>query len=331
MNPIADFFRQNPVKNKKIVLSLDLDNTLVIRDKGANYINPKIKSLLLELIKEHKAIALPNTGRELIGFTAFQKQALLLKNGVLGSGSIVVYNGHKYFDRKSLISKKILLSLCSLVEKGVVPFIDMSGMFGRKIFYHPRALETADLFFSQNPQEWFSKLPPTLPISKFNTKILNTVFRVEFPTSSENTDLFAGLSDKKIGGMSALSSLAGIKISDLGNYSIKNKLFFNERYINSYVFARFEKKPTFINKSIGLKNWLKKSGLARKGLFIVHIGDKDSGLINDTLIKEAVPAAKIVMVGQKCQLGNPLVDLYLRGPIEDELLLFLEGLRNSLK
>ena len=49
-------------------------------------------------------------------------------------------------------------------------------------------------------------------------------------------------------------------------------------------------------------------------------------MINDTLIKEAVPEAKIVMVGQECQLGNPLVDLYLRGPIEDELHIFLQGL-----
>ena len=150
-NPIDDFFQKNLVKGKRVVLSLDLDNTLVIRDKGANYVNSKIKASLIKLTKDFKTIVLPNTGRELIGFAAFQRQGLPLKNGILGSGSIVICNNRKYFDKRSLISKKILISLCSLVKKGILPFIDFSGMFGRKIFYHPNVLQIKDLFFSQNP------------------------------------------------------------------------------------------------------------------------------------------------------------------------------------
>jgi len=310
INPIDVFFQQNPLKGKKIILSIDLDNTLIIRDKGANYINPNVKSLLIKLIKDHGILAIPNTGRELIGFTTFQRQALPLKNCILGSGSIIICNNRKYFDERSSINKKILISLCSLVKKGDLLFVDLSGVFGRRIFYHPNALSIKDLFFSQNPKAWFLKFPTTLPIKRLKPKDLNQVFRVEFPTSKANKDLFASLSQKKSEALSDLGNLAGIKTKDLENYSIKNKLFFNEKYIKDYVFARFEKKTKFINKSIGLKNWLDKSGLSKKNTFIVHIGDKDSGLINDTLIKEAVPKAKIVMVGQKCQLGNPLVDLY---------------------
>jgi len=172
INSVDDFFRQNQLKGKKVILSLDLDNTLIIRDKGANYINPKIKFLLIKIIKDYGVVAIPNTGRELIGFAAFQRQALPLKNGILGSGSIVICNNRKYFDKRSLISKKILISLCSLVKKGILPFIDFSGMFGRKIFYHPNVLQIKDLFFSQNPKEWFLKPPPALPVTKFNAKDL---------------------------------------------------------------------------------------------------------------------------------------------------------------
>ncbi|MDO8668326.1 MAG: hypothetical protein Q7K35_04530 [bacterium] len=331
INSVADFFRQNKPKSKQVILSLDLDNTLIIRDKGGNYINPKVKSLLIKLMDRYGVVVVPNTGRELVGFAAFQRQALPLKNGILGSGSLVIRNNRKYFNKRSQISKKILVLLCSLVQKGRLPFIDLSGMFGRKIFYHPGALPIKGLFFSQNPKEWFLKLPPTLPIKKYKGEDLDTVFRAEFPVSPEHRDLFGNLFDKKSQALFSLGSLAGIKTEDLNDYSIKNKLFFNEKYIKNYVFARLEKKTNFINKGIGLKNWLNKSGLTRKASLIIHVGDKDSGLIDDTIIKESVPEAKIVMVGQRSQLGNPQVDLYLRGPVEDELLIFLKSLHDNLK
>jgi hypothetical protein len=331
INSVDDFFRKNQPKGKQVILSLDLDNTLIIRDKGANYINPKVKSLLIKLMERYGVVVVPNTGRELVGFATFQRQAMPLKDGILGSGSLVIRNNRKYFNKRSLISKKILVSLCSLVQKGRLPFIDLSGMFGRKIFYHPSTLPVKDLFFSQNSKEWFLKLPPALPIAKLKSKNLDTVFRAEFPVSSDHKNLFVSLFDKKSEALFNFGGLAGIKTQDLNDYSIKNKLFFNEKYIKNYVFARLEKKIEFINKGVGLKNWLNKSGLTRKASFIVHVGDKDSGLINDTLIKDSVPEAKIVMVGQRCQLGNPPVDLYLRGPVEDELLIFLKSLHDNLK
>src|SRR3989339_178035 len=189
-NAIDDFFQQNQVNGKRVILSLDLDNTLVIRDKGANYVNPKIKALLIKLTKGFKTIVLPNTGRDLIGYSSFQREVLPLKDAILGSGSIIINDNQKFFDKRSLISKKVLKSLLRLVENGTLTYLDLADMRGRRIFYQSEALVIKDLFFSQNPKEWFLKQPPTLPVKKFTPVDLSSVFRIEFPVSPKNELLF---------------------------------------------------------------------------------------------------------------------------------------------
>lgn len=74
--------------NKKIIISLDLDNTLIIRKKGANYINPKIKYYLKLL--NNKITIIPNTGRDLIGFKSFSEKVFKFKNAVICNGSMLI-------------------------------------------------------------------------------------------------------------------------------------------------------------------------------------------------------------------------------------------------
>lgn len=61
------------------------------------------------------------------------------------------------------------------------------------------------------------------------------------------------------------------------------------------------------------------------------MGNQDSGLINDAIIKSSVPSAFLVMVGDKCSLNKSKVDLYLKGDLENNLLLFLKEFYNNLR
>jgi hydroxymethylpyrimidine pyrophosphatase-like HAD family hydrolase len=91
------------ITKKKLVLSTDLDDTLIIRKKGDNYVSEQTKKIL-EHLHEHPDIYLvPNTGRELIGFASFQKQVINLQNGILGSGAILLCDGKKIFNKETQI------------------------------------------------------------------------------------------------------------------------------------------------------------------------------------------------------------------------------------
>jgi hydroxymethylpyrimidine pyrophosphatase-like HAD family hydrolase len=70
------------ITKKKLLLSTDLDDTLIIRKKGDNYVSEQTKRLLEDLHKHPDIYLVPNTGRELVGFASFQKQVINLQNGI---------------------------------------------------------------------------------------------------------------------------------------------------------------------------------------------------------------------------------------------------------
>jgi len=323
---LDNFFKKNETKTKKIILSLDLDNTLVNRSMGSNYVDKRILDVLYALLKKN-VIILPNTGRDLVGFSAFQRDALNLNNAVLGSGSVILVDGKKFFNKKSEIDHKLIKYLFDSVFKKNIDFIDLSSYSGRDLIFGTK--KHRELYFSQNPRDWFDKKLPTIHnVNQVNETKFRRVFRVEFPVfKNDNKILYRHLINKSNKAINIFSDFVGRKLEN--DYAIKRKLYFSNSMQGEVLFARLEKNTNYVNKSAGLRNWLTKKKLYR-GIFVVHVGDKDSGLINDTIIKQELPSALVVMVGNKCRLDNPLVDLYLRGNVDDELYLFLEMLLKSV-
>ncbi|MCX6789083.1 MAG: HAD hydrolase family protein [Candidatus Gribaldobacteria bacterium] len=76
-------------KGKNIVLSIDLDNTLVNRKKGDNYIPEETVEIIKLLRQEPGIYLIPNTGRDIIGFGSFVKENIDFSDAVLGSGSLI--------------------------------------------------------------------------------------------------------------------------------------------------------------------------------------------------------------------------------------------------
>ncbi|OGB75397.1 hypothetical protein A2810_03050 [candidate division Kazan bacterium RIFCSPHIGHO2_01_FULL_49_10] len=339
MKKAIDAFLDEHIVGKRlpIVVSLDLDNTLVIRDKGSNYINKKVKAIIKSLVSDKLIILLPNTGRDLLGFSAFSRSFLNLRNAVLYSGGLIVHNSKKYINKNSIIDRVALRHLLKGVESGQLPFVDLSYPKGRIVYYNDHALDYRDLFFAQNPRDWFKggQLPPIRNIRRLSDKGLREVLRVEFPVIRSwvgHRLLFERLTAKTEHNISQLGRLLGVRGNDIfRNYSLKRKVFFSDKYDkHDLIFARLSKLTTFVNKGIGLKEWLARAKISSSNHIILHIGDTDAGLINDTLIKQDVPDALLIMVGKKCSLNNPQVDLYLHEDAEMALVSFFDELYKKI-
>ena len=315
--------------SKRLILSIDLDNTLVNRDKGANYIHPPTLKLLKELIRKRKLTFIANTGRDIIGFKSFVRDAIPAKNAILGSGSVIICGGRKKYLNKSTISKSVVKIMTKAVEKGLLPFVDIYYNSGRIIFYNNEGEQYCDLFYGQNPKEWFAgKMPPAYYINNINKYLPDNIFRLEFSIFSKYKKLYTELINKD--GKAFVSFLKLLKTKAINNtrYSFNRKVFFVPKYEGKLIFARLEISDKFVNKGLGLSAWFKDANIKAKDINLIHIGDKDSGLINDALIKKEIPGSFVVMVGDKCLLNNPEVDLYLRGNTDIQLYNFLMDFNN---
>src|SRR5680860_501828 len=91
---------QKIANRRKIILSIDLDNTLVNRSLGSNYIKPETLEILKKLDK-NKFTIMPNTGRDLVGTRSFFYDTIKLNDAIMGSGSVIMAEGKVYFNSAS--------------------------------------------------------------------------------------------------------------------------------------------------------------------------------------------------------------------------------------
>lgn len=320
-NSISEFLKTLD-KEQEIVLSMDLDNTLVNRNKGDNFIPEDTFEIVKSLSGIPGFYLIPNTGRDIIGFASFIKENMDFPDAILGAGSLIKINGKYIFDTNSEIEWSVVQILLDGVKNGILPYIDLTHKEGRLIIYSDvNGLEFKDLFFSQNPRSWFGKeLPPAVALSSLDKKI-DFVFRIEFPVLPKHKELFDELTSRKENGIIYLVDILKTSMDKLGNYTVKRKAFFNEVYKGGVAFSRFEKHTDLSSKGHGIKRWISEKKLNNP--IVIHVGDQDYGIINDTLVKAELPDAKLVMVGDRCKRDNPLVDLYLTGDIDKNIYNFL--------
>lgn len=312
-------------KDRDVVLSMDLDNTLVNRNKGDNYI-PKDTLEIVKLLEQKSGFYfVPNTGRDIIGFNSFMKENIIFSDAILGAGSLIKINDKYIFDTNSEIEWPVIQILFEGVKNGDLPFIDLTYKDGRMVIYNDtNGLEFKDLFFSQNPRSWFGEeLPPVMALSALDRKI-DSVFRIEFPVLPNYKKLFDELTSRREGGIVYLADILKTPMDGLSSYTVKRKAFFNKEYKDKVVFARFEKHTDLSSKGHGIRIWLNEKKLDNP--IVVHVGDQDYGVINDTLVKAEIPDAKLIMVGEGCKRNNPLVDLYLTGDVDAEVKELLSAL-----
>ena len=330
MNKLRDYILAT--KGKTLLLSLDLDNTLVNRDLGSNWVFPKTLELLKKLLDQENFKPIINTGRELIGYNSFCNQAVNINNAILGSGSITLVNGKANFNREGEIEAGLVQIFLEAVRSGKLAFVDFSHYNGRSLFFNKKLVgehQLQSLFYSQNPRDWFgSQLPPVTEIST-QKDAPKMIFRIEFPIPVKQTELFKKLGAKDSGAINDLAKLIGSFEKD--NYLLKRKAFFNDDFKGEFHFGRLERSSKFINKGIGLVKWLDQSRLKISDVSIVHIGDRDSGIIDDTLVKRHITNAFMVIVGDKSKADNPHVDLYLKDNVDEAVFGVLELVHRILK
>lgn len=300
-------------KNKKTILSLDLDNTVVDRKKGDNYVLPALKKAVEKVMKSESIIPVINTGRDIVGYRSFQREVLDIADAVLGSGTLIVHDNIIDLNEKGFIDSLYIEFLENAVEKGRLPFIDITHAEGRMIVYNDQKVEDLNvesLFYSQTPRTWFETKQPIIKIKDYVRP--KYIFRIEIPVFKDRIEnVYEELIKKSDYALSGLNKFLHSEI-DTQRYVLNRKVFFNDAFEGKVIFGRFQKSEFEMNKGLGLQKWLKSKDYSPLDFNIFHIGDKDKGLVNDVLIKDHLPNAHIIMVNSKTK-NNPAVSLYLEG------------------
>lgn len=291
----------------KLLISIDLDYTLVDRSVSGNYVTKENNDLLDKLFFHENVFLLPNTGRELYGFNSFMSQNVKLKNGVFASGRVVRSDGVDYFNKHGLIEKNIIDKFSDLVASSLVNFVDIAYFNNREVVYK----DESDLFFSQNPRDWFENgYPLSTKFGHFKSEN-KPVYRLEFPVF-ENDELFKYTSAESEILISKLIDLFGLDASFKHEYTVKRKSHYYENsYHSKFCYLRIERKSLELGKGAGILNWFNHSGYNIDDFKIIHIGDQDSGLINDTEVKITIPDSILLMVGERCNPNNDKIDIFV--------------------
>ncbi len=311
---------------KRTILSLDLDNTLVNRKKGDNYVLPELKDALKKVMNTDVCIPVINTGRDILGYRSFQREVLDISDAVLGSGTLVVHDNKIYINEKGFIDLPFIEILENAVKNGLLPFIDITHVNGRYVVFNEKVVEDLnayDLFYSQTPSTWFDSVEPKVNIEKYERP--SDIFRIEIPVFKElNNKLYEKIVKKSDDALRFLNVFLNSEI-DINRYVLNRKVFFNDVFKGKVIFGRFQKNEFEMNKGFGLQSWMdiKKYKAAEFNIF--HIGDKDSGLVNDVLIKDHFPNAHIIMVNSKTK-NNPAVSKYLEGDTDKSIAEFINSL-----
>jgi hydroxymethylpyrimidine pyrophosphatase-like HAD family hydrolase len=303
------------LKPGKLLLSIDLDNSLVNRDKGANFVKEESLDLLKEIKQLSNVKLLINTGRENFGYRSFASNLFDPKNAIIGSGSVIIHNGEYFIDEKSLIDKELVEKVIGLVDQGNLGFVDMAHFSDRSIISSPGFRDNA-LYLAQNPDDWFTQESRN-EILAGNRLSIEKVYRIEFPIYKEkDEEFFNALKDKHRNCLSFLSKIIDLPL-DENKFTLKRKAHFCDKYKGKVLFARLEVSEEIVNKGTGLHKWFEIDGDNK--ISVLHIGDSDKGIVNDTIIKKEIPDSTIVMVGEKFDKNNPLVDAYFEGDADEDV------------
>jgi len=311
---------RSKLKPGKLLLSIDLDNTLVNRDRGANFVKKESLGLLKKIKDFANVKLLINTGRENFGYTSFTTEVIDVNNAVIGSGSVIINDGRYVIDEKSLIDKELVDKMVELVDNGDLGFIDISYFLGRSIISRGDFQDNA-LYLCQNPVEWFTGESRN-KILAGDKSCLDKVYRIEFPVyKAKGEDLFDALQDKHRNCIEFLSKMTGITL-DENKYVLKRKAYFQDDFKGKVMFARLEISEQVVNKGTGLHKWFEVEG--DNSINVLHIGDRDKGIVNDTIVKKEIPESLIVMVGEAFDKSNPQVDVYFEGDVDQDVYQILE-------
>lgn len=306
MNELIEILK-DLTSESKVLISLDLDYTLVDRSISGNYVTKENEELLNRLFLHKNVILLPNTGRELYGFNSFMQKNVDFKNGIFASGRVVRFNGLDYFNKHGLIEPNIVDKFSNLVANDLVKFIDIAYFNDREVVYK----DESALFFSQNPRDWFENGYPLSTKFEYFKSESKLVYRLEFPVF-ETDELFEYTSRESNILISKLIDLYGLDSSFKDEYTVKRKNhYYDDSYSSKFCYLRIEKSSDNLGKGAGILNWFSCSDYNIDDFKIIHIGDQDSGLINDTEVKITIPDSILLMVGERCDPDNDKIDIFV--------------------
>lgn len=309
-------------KNKPILLSLDGDQTIVNRDKGAHFMSQAVINMFKKLRTNSQFVLTMNTGRDLTNYMPLQKQTGHIEPNILLSGRIIYYQGKAIVNKKALFSKSLKTKLWSQFITGRIPFLDVKHKQGNT-FFVKKSRNFAKYYGHHRPIDWFEQIKMNILDIDANKKVKNIFYslgivRTEIPVlfKRKNADIIKAINRK---------DQQTVKKYALVNLDLKNSvnLMFipapthksRKEIVKKIGSIRILVHDKYVNKGVGLQKLSKLVKTPEAN--IVYFGDSAEDKANDVIVKKLLPQATLIITGNGGAEAKNLADFIVETVAKD--------------
>lgn len=278
----------------EIILSFDVDRTLVDRNETSHGIRDSIAKALHEAETSDLVGVVLNTGRDLAALREFDASLGIELDAFFLSGRGERLQGQVKAHHTSVLSMELIATASKASRVYGVPFLDIKTAQGVVQI----VLREAEVSFgTQKPADWYQVTRPrvldwndneTLEIIEYLQPL-----RLEIPCKRSRL--------KTLQTMLAVSHSHSLEILPVHQD-------FSDRGLVHWAFLQVLSPIQSHNKGTALKAYVEKINPAAT---VVHFGDSDSQHNSDVLVAEALPGAKYVHVdwesGEKFKIEETIV------------------------
>ncbi|MBP9759152.1 HAD family phosphatase [Candidatus Dojkabacteria bacterium] len=328
---IKDYILNSISLEKQLLLSIDIDKTLVDRKKSSHDFPKYIGEELSELIKNKHIVVFSNSGRDFDAVKPVQKNITGLENMIMLNGRAVKRNGNTTVKEAGIIPDSIKNRIWELFINDEIPFLDIKRSEGTLFIVKEKA-SVLNALGAQKPADWYPDgLPQIINMKEDNNakdiydEIRVLRFEVPFKDKNlvniineeNNEKLYSELINKVI------ESTEKIEIELVCSESK------NTEFVNTLGFVRISVNDTVVNKGLALKEIAEELVIPENNVF--HIGDSSGEKADDTVIKVVMPKSNFVVVGNADDEAKRLADVILKPVNEDGIFEFIQCLNEILE
>lgn len=317
------FNKKGYQSDRQLLLSFDVDKTIVDRSRGAHFMSKAVKTMFQKLMESKHFIITMNTGRDAANYLPIQDQTNHKEPNIFVSGRVIRHQGKTHTDPQAVFSNVLKNNLWDQFIKGAIPFLDVKHSNGNTFFVKgSRGLER--YYGHHRPIDWFDELQFDIidadiektAQEKFDNLI---VVRVEMPLLYKNEPI------EVLHAINKEDSRKAQRIAE-ERLNIENNLdlLFVPAPVHS---TRGEEMKTeigsirivmhnkYVNKGTGLKYLAELLNIPEQN--IICFGDSAGNKANDAIIKKVLPKATLIITDNGEQEAKEFADFIVE-PVEKD-------------
>jgi hydroxymethylpyrimidine pyrophosphatase-like HAD family hydrolase len=276
-----------------ILLSFDVDRTLVDRCTALHTVHPKLKGAICDLAAQDNVRVVLNTGRDHAALAEFDREWGGEFDAIYLSGRALRIAGKVTPIAEAVLGESVLNLLLVLASTHAVPFLDIKSALG----VTQVKLCRSELHFGvQKPRDWLSPAAvESIDFDSIEDLTSRLPLRIEFPLP-------------KLVVNEVLSILTVVPSIDVSILDIHQQHRASDRSLEAWSFVQILSLKSKHNKATGLSQFIDNlPNLPR----IVHFGDSLDGHNNDAVVSALLPDATFVPIDWKVQGIDQVLDSFI--------------------